>query len=57
MSWDGNKKVGTGRMTIIESKPSERVRIKLEFLRPFQATNMAEFQFKPESIRRSSRGT
>jgi hypothetical protein len=48
MSWDGNKQVGAGRMTIIDSKPSELVRIKLEFLRPFQATNMAEFTFKSE---------
>jgi hypothetical protein len=49
MSWDGNKKVGAGKMTIIESRPSDLVRIRLEFLRPFQATNTAEFNFKPES--------
>ena len=49
MSWDGNKKVGAGKMTIIESKPSDLVRIRLEFLRPFQATNTAEFKFKPET--------
>ena len=48
MAWDGNKKVGAGKMTIIESKPSDLIRIKLEFLRPFQATNTAEFNFKPE---------
>ena len=51
MSWDGNKQVGAGRMTIIESKPSELVRIKLEFLRPLAATNMAEFNFKSEDAR------
>ncbi len=49
MSWDGNKKVGAGKMTILESKPSERISIKLEFLRPFQATNTAEFQFNPDN--------
>jgi hypothetical protein len=49
MSWDGNKKVGAGKMTIVESQPSNLVRIRLEFLRPFQATNMAEFSFRPES--------
>jgi hypothetical protein len=49
MSWDGNKKVGAGKMTIIESNVSDLVRIKLEFLRPFQATNTAEFNFKSES--------
>ena len=47
-AWDGNKKVGAGRMTIIESAPNDLVRIKLEFLKPFEATNMAEFTFKPE---------
>jgi len=48
MSWDGNKKVGEGRMTIIESKPNDLIRFKLEFVRPFKATNSAEFAFKPE---------
>ncbi len=48
MSWDGNKKIGAGRMTIIESVPADLIRFKLDFLRPFKATNMAEFAFKPE---------
>ncbi|HYV36065.1 MAG TPA: SRPBCC family protein [Gemmataceae bacterium] len=47
-SWDGNSKVGAGRMTMTESRPSDLIRIKLEFLRPFKATNTAEFTFKPE---------
>jgi hypothetical protein len=47
-TWNGNNKVGEGRMTIIESLPSELIKIKLEFLRPFKATNTAEFAFKPE---------
>jgi hypothetical protein len=46
-SWAGNNKVGEGRMTLLESRPSESIRIKLEFLKPFQATNTAEFEFKP----------
>lgn len=46
-SWAGNSKVGEGRMTLMESRPSELIRIKLEFLKPFQATNTAEFTFKP----------
>ena len=48
MSWDGNKKVGAGRMTIVESAPNGLIRIKLEFLKPFKATNTAEFTFKPD---------
>jgi hypothetical protein len=35
-------------MTVTESRPSDMIRIKLEFLRPFKATNTAEFTFKPD---------
>lgn len=47
-AWQGNNEVGEGRMTLIESRPGELIRIKLEFLKPFAATNMAEFTFRPE---------
>jgi hypothetical protein len=47
-TWVGNKEVGEGRMTITESRPSDLIRIKLEFFKPFAATNIAEFTFKPE---------
>ena len=47
-SWAGNKKVGEGRMTILENRPGEFIRINLEFLKPFNATNTAEFTFKAE---------
>jgi uncharacterized protein YndB with AHSA1/START domain len=46
MSWSGNNKVGVGSMTITESKPYELIRFKLEFLKPFKATNTSEFIFK-----------
>ncbi|MEO8637090.1 MAG: SRPBCC family protein [Gemmatimonadales bacterium] len=46
-SWAGNKDVGEGRMTILESTPSSAVRIKLEFLAPFAATNTAVFTLTP----------
>jgi hypothetical protein len=46
-AWQGNKDVGEGRMTITESRPGELVRIKLEFFKPFAATNTVEFSFKP----------
>lgn len=45
-AWAGNKDVGEGRMTVIESRPGELVLLKLEFLKPFKATNTAEFNFK-----------
>ena len=35
-------------MTILDSKPGQLVRIKLEFLKPFKATNTAEFTFAPQ---------
>jgi hypothetical protein len=47
-SWVGNKQVGEGRMTMTESRPNELIQIKLEFIKPFTATNMAEFTFKPD---------
>ncbi len=50
-AWAGNHEVGEGRMTITESNPSERIKIKLEFFKPFAATNTAEFTFRPEGDR------
>jgi len=47
-TWAGNQKVGEGRMTLIESRPSDLIRIKLDFLKPFAATSTAEFTFRPE---------
>jgi uncharacterized protein YndB with AHSA1/START domain len=46
--WDGNMDVGTGSMTITESRPGELVRFRLEFVKPFKGTNTAEFDFKTE---------
>jgi uncharacterized protein YndB with AHSA1/START domain len=48
-AWCGNNKIGEGRMTITESRPNELVRFKLDFLKPFKASNTAEFTFKPEA--------
>jgi uncharacterized protein YndB with AHSA1/START domain len=50
-AWLGNSHAGEGRMTITESRPSELIRIRLEFERPFAATNTAEFTFRPEGNR------
>jgi len=51
MAWAGNNEVGEGRMTIMESKANELVRFKLEFFKPFAATNEAQFAFKAEGDR------
>lgn len=47
-AWDGNNKVGAGRMTITESQSPELIRIDLEFLRPFKTSNVTEFTFKAQ---------
>ncbi len=44
--WSGNKQVGEGSMTLLESRPGELIRIQLDFLKPFKGTNIAEFTFK-----------
>ena len=46
--WEGNKKVGQGRMEIVESTPPSRVQIKLDFFKPFEAHNTAEFTLAGE---------
>ena len=50
-AWSGNSKVGEGRMTVIESRPNELIRIRLDFEKPFKSTSTAEFTFKPEGDR------
>ena len=49
-SWTGNNQVGQGRMTITDSKPSELVKIKLEFIKPWTATNLTDFIFAPHGL-------
>ena len=47
-AWDGNKNVGEGRMEIIDAASPAKVVIKLDFLRPFEAHNTAEFTLAPK---------
>ena len=47
-AWEGNKDVGSGRMEIIESAAPSRIVIRLDFLKPFEAHNTAEFTFARE---------
>ncbi|HEY8069844.1 MAG TPA: SRPBCC family protein [Burkholderiales bacterium] len=42
-AWEGNNKVGAGRMEILESAPGSRIVIKLDFFKPFEGHNTAEF--------------
>ena len=47
-TWNGNNKVGEGRMTIIDSQPNDLIRIKLDFIRPFKSISDVEFTFKAQ---------
>ncbi len=46
--WLGNKNVGHGRMEVVESTPPTRLLMKLDFIAPFAANNMAEFVLEPK---------
>jgi uncharacterized protein YndB with AHSA1/START domain len=47
-AWEGNKNVGSGRMEILEATTPSKVEIKLDFLKPFEAHNTAEFTMLPQ---------
>src|SRR3954469_606048 len=46
--WNGNRQVGSGRMEILEAPSPSKVVIKLDFLKPFEAHNTAEFIVAPQ---------
>jgi hypothetical protein len=45
--WEGNSKVGTGRMEITQVTPPTGATVKLDFLKPFEAHNTATFTLVP----------
>ena len=45
--WEG-KKTGAGAMTIAQSQEPASVRLDLDFLKPFKASNVVEFTFQPQ---------
>lgn len=46
--WSGNDDIGEGKMTIVESRPTELIRIRTDFTKPFAGTSTTDFTFKPE---------
>ena len=46
-AWEGNKNVGCGCMEILEASSPSKIVIKLDFLKPFEAHNTAEFTMLP----------
>ena len=47
-AWDGNKNVGSGRMEILDASVPSKITIKLDFFKPFEAHNTAEFTMLPQ---------
>jgi hypothetical protein len=48
MTWAGNDQVGEGKLTIVESLPSDAVKLKVDFVKPYEATSNSDFAFKPD---------
>src|SRR6185436_2454496 len=46
--WNGNDKVGAGRMEITGSAPSSKIDIKLDFIKPLEGHNITEFTLAPQ---------
>lgn len=47
-AWEGDSNVGTGHMEILDAPAPQKVAIKLDFLKPFEAHNIAEFTLQPK---------
>ena len=47
-AWEGNSKVGAGRMEILKTAPTSKLDIKLDFIKPFEGHNIAEFTLTPK---------
>ena len=47
-AWQGNSKVGEGRMEIADASPPSKVTIKLDFVKPIEGHNTAEFTLEPK---------
>ncbi len=45
--WEGNEKAGAGTMQITEATAPSKVVIKLDFSKPFEGHNIAEFKLEP----------
>lgn len=47
-AWDGNSDIGAGSATIIESKPGELVRERMDWKRPMEGIATVDFTFKAQ---------
>ena len=47
-AWDGNNNVGSGRMEILDTSTPTKIVIKLDFFKPVEGHNTAEFTMLPQ---------
>lgn len=47
-AWEGNSKVGKGRMTLMDAEPPSKLAIRLDFVEPFASTSTTTFTLAPE---------
>jgi uncharacterized protein YndB with AHSA1/START domain len=46
--WSGNKNIGQGRMEIVESSSPSKIKLRIDFIKPFEAHNTIEFTLVPQ---------
>lgn len=46
--FEGNGEIGAGRLEIVEATPPSKVVLKLDMIRPFQASNIVEYAILPK---------
>lgn len=56
-AWEGNSKAGKGRMEITESDAPRRVKLDLNFIKPFKSNNVTEFHLQPRDAGTNVRWT
>ena len=47
-AWEGNNRVGKGRVEITDSVPSSRIVMKLDMIKPIEGHNRVEFTLEPK---------
>jgi uncharacterized protein YndB with AHSA1/START domain len=47
-AWDGDSNAGAGRMEIVDAVPNQSVTLKLDFIRPFEGSNVVEYKLQPK---------
>jgi len=53
-AWQGNDKVGEGKMTVVAAQPPAELKLRLEFIKPFASVAETTFQITPAGDTASS---